>query len=315
MRKSNTYKCLWIPACLSLFYALSSLGAGEKRPAQQVGQLADKRLAECSGIETSLATENLFWAINDGDGGPFLYALGNDGRNRGRVLVKGARNRDWEGMDAFFWHGRPMILIADIGDNDETHKTHTIYVVKDPGLTHERFDESASVEVAWRIKFSYPDRSHDAEAVAVDMAAGKILVLTKRDHPPLLFELPLTPVAADRPVVAHRIGEADKIPPPSAEDMSQKHGISRSRPTAMDVSGDSRHAVVLTYKHAYLFNRSERDSWEKAFDKHPIMILLPLPEDFKKLRQREAICFSADNKSLFVTSEGKGAAVFRLDIN
>jgi hypothetical protein len=314
MRKNNTYKYIWVLVCLSLFYGLNSPGAGEKIPAQMVGQLDNKELVECSGIETSLATDSLFWAINDGGGGPFLYALGRDGRDRGRVLVKGARNRDWEGVDTFFWHGCPMILIADIGDNDEKHKTHTIYIVKDPGLKYERFDQSAFVEVAWRIEFSYPDHNHDAEAVAVDMASGKILVLTKRDHPPLLFELPLTPVAADQPVVAHSVGEVDKIPPPSVGDLFQKHGISRSRPTAMDISGDGLHAVVLTYKHAYLFNRNGQDSWEKAFGEHPILIPLPLPEDCEKLRQREAICFGADNKSLFVTSEGKGAAIFRLEI-
>jgi hypothetical protein len=293
---------------------LSCPRADEKSSAQQVGQLSDKQLAECSGMETSLATNTLFWAINDGGDGPFLYALGMDGSIRGRVWVKGARNRDWEGVDTFFWHGCPMILIADIGDNNEAHKTHTIYIVEDPGLMHERFDESAFIEVAWRLDFSYPDRNHDAEAVAVDTAAEKILILTKRDDPPLLFELPLKPVAGDQPLTANRVAEVKTIPRPSAEDLAQKRGIHRSRPTAMDISGDGLSAVVLTYKHAYLFNRSAQDSWEKAFSSKPIVIPLPLPQDCKELRQREAICFAADNKSLFVTSEGKGAGIFRLKI-
>jgi len=286
----------------------SSFGA-----ARLVGRIQAHRLVECSGFETSLVTDDLLWAVNDGGHGPFLYALGSDGRNRGRVLVAGAQNRDWEGLETFFWQGRPMILIADFGDNDEKYETHTLYIVSEPRLYGERFIESAVVDVAWRIVFSYPDRKHDAEGVAVDTVDEKILVLTKRDNPPLLFELPLRPPSTDQPIVAHHVTSVDRIPAPSDEDRLKQYGTFRSQPTALDLSADGLQAVVLTYRHAYLFKRGGHDSWGKTLSGNPIMIPLPPPHSGSDLRQREAICFTPDDRSLFVTSEGQGAGIFRLE--
>ena len=106
-------KYLWVLVCFCLFFGLNCIWADEKKlppltdrapfgAAQLVGRLEDDRLVECSGMDTSLAADNLFWAINDGGHDPFIYALGIDGRSRGRVLVVGAENRDWEGLDTFF---------------------------------------------------------------------------------------------------------------------------------------------------------------------------------------------------------------------
>lgn len=293
--------------------SVPSTDQGPFAKARLIGRLEDDRLVECSGMDTSLTTDNLLWAINDGGNGPFVYAIGIDGRNRGRVLVVGAQNRDWEGLGTFLWQGRPMILIADFGDNKEEHETHTLYIIEEPRLYGERFGESASVDVAWRIVFSYPDRKHDAEGVAVDVTDGKVLVLTKRDNPPLLFELPLIPLPTDRPVVAHKVAAVDQIPPPSNEDLKQKYGKYRSQPTAMDFSPDGLHAVVLTYKHAYMFNRKRFDSWASALSEKPALIPLPLPQDRHDFRQREAICFVPGSGSLLVTSEGKGAGIFLLE--
>ena len=52
-------------------------------------------------MDISLAADNLIWAINDNGHGPFIYALRIDSRSMGRVLVTGAQNRDWEGLDTF----------------------------------------------------------------------------------------------------------------------------------------------------------------------------------------------------------------------
>ncbi|MGD8447401.1 MAG: hypothetical protein PVI94_28125, partial [Desulfobacterales bacterium] len=129
--------------CFSLFFSVNGSLADEKKtvpPADKVsfgnakltGRLKDDRLVECSGMDISLAADNLIWAINDNGHGPFIYALRTDGRSMGRVLVVGAQNRDWEGLDTFFWQGRPMILIADFGDNQEQYDTHTLYIVEEP---------------------------------------------------------------------------------------------------------------------------------------------------------------------------------------
>ena len=313
---------LLLPVCFGLLFGLSCNLINAKKsfpPAAQaqfdrarlVGRLGDDRLVECSGMDISLAGENFIWAINDSGHGPFIYALAFDGRSMGRVLVAGAQNRDWEGLDTFLWQGRPMILIADFGDNQQQYDTHTLYIVEEPKPEGGRYRESSVVNVTGRIVFSYPDRKHDAEGVAVDAAGKKIFILTKRDDPPLLFELPLK--TAGHPIAAKKVAAVRQIPPTSDEDRLQKYGKYRSQPTALDLSPDGRHAIVLTYKHAYMFNRESRHSWAAAFSGHPRIIPLPLPQERRDLRQREAICFAPNGRALLVTSEGRGAGIFRLD--
>jgi len=206
-----------------------------------------------------------------------------------------------------------MILIADFGDNDEKYNDHTLYVIEEPKVPGDRINDSTVIQVAWKIVFSYPDHKHDAESVAVDTNSGKVLVLTKRDNPPLLYELPLVPPSLGDRVTALRLTELRNIPPPSSDDLKLKYGIFRSQPTDMDISPDGLRIVVLTYKHAYMFERTPRDSWAEALKEPPVLIPLPLPQDRKDIRQREAICFSPDGKGLFVTSEGKKAGLFRIE--
>jgi hypothetical protein len=313
------YRVLSISLCLVFSLMLISADAQDTAPLPVVagsgeaiiaGRIESDRLVECSGMDTSMVAADLLWAVNDGGHGPFLYALGLDGRHRGRLRVAGAGNRDWEGLDTFVWQDRPMILIADVGDNDRRHARYTLYVVEEPNLDRDRLPFSSRAEVAWRIDFSYPDGSHDAEGVAVDVAAGEILILTKREDPPILFSLPLSAAAAGRFVTAKPVGTVDRIPPPSNQDRQHDFGQFYSQPTALDLSPDGRTMVMLTYRHAYLFSRMPGASWTSAVGSRPAIIHLPPPHDCRALRQREAICFSPDAMSLMITSEGDHPGIF-----
>lgn len=280
----------------------------------KTGSIASNLLVECSGIDVSMIREDLLWAINDSGDGPYLYAVGIDGRDRGRIKIAGAVNRDWEDLATFKWQGRAMILVADVGDNRERHGTYRFYIVEEPHLSGERFDPSMVTRVAWTIVFTYPDQAHDAEAVTVDPIGGQILFLTKRDIPRLLFSLPLKPAAADDPLVARRIAAIDQIPPPTADDLLYPYGRFRSQPTAMDLSLDGLKMVVLTYKHAYLFNRTAGDPWEVISSAPPIVIPLPPPQAIHGFGQREAACFSRDADGLLITSEGQHAAIYQFKV-
>ncbi len=282
---------------------------------QRTGKIESNRLVECSGIDMSLADDDLLWAINDGGNGPFLFALGRDGRDRGVIRISGATNRDWEDLSTFSWQGRSMILIADFGDNKRRHETHTLYFVLEPVIRGERTAGTAVTEPAWQIEFSYPDGAHDAEAVAVDALGKMVYILTKRDEPPILFVLPLDPSQDGRSVVARRVAFVNRIPPPTTEDRRFPYGRFRSQPTAMDLSDDGLSMVVLTYKHAYLLDRSPEEPWSDAAVRTPTEVSLPLPQIARDLKQREAVCFSKNNASLLVTSEGRGAGLIRVERN
>ena len=99
-------------------------------------------------------------------------------------------NRDWEDLSSFRIGALAYLLVADTGDNDAKRKHVQLYVVPEPDLD---LDDKVKVEPAWKVDFVYPGGPRDAEAVAVDTANQRVLVLTKRTLPPELYEVPLTP--------------------------------------------------------------------------------------------------------------------------
>ena len=282
--------------------------------AKKIGRLESPALRECSGMDASTRRGDLLWAVNDGENGPYLYAMGLEGQDRGRVRVAGAKNRDWEALDAFRWKGDSYLLIADVGDNKARYDTVTLYVVREPELNADQFDAAAVVDISWRIDFHYPDGPRDAEAVAVDVRTATVLIVSKRDARPRVYTLPLKPPDTIAPITAAKVGKIDHLPAPGINDLVHAYGAFRSQPTALDMSPDGTRAVLLTYKHAYLFHLVIGDGWGRTLMQNGEVIFLPLPEASEKLRQREAVCFGADGRTLFVTSEGVGAGIYSVEI-
>jgi hypothetical protein len=283
------------------------------RRAVQVADIGGKGLREISGLAVSHQSDDLLWAINDGGGGTFLHALGRDGRDRGRVRVVGVRNRDWEDLASFRLGGSAYLLIADVGDNRSRHRSSILYVVKEPALHDEKFAEKARASLSWVIRFRYDEGPLDCEAVAVDASAKRILLLSKRRFPSLLFELPLVYRGDDPVAVARRLTEVPYLPRPSSFLRRMVAAGKRSlrdlafSATAMDVAGDGSAAAVLTYGDAFLFPRSADETWAEAFARPPQRIVLP------RLRQAEALAFAPDGQTLYVTSEGRSVPLLRLD--
>ncbi|WP_419662963.1 hypothetical protein Dvar_34520 [Desulfosarcina variabilis str. Montpellier] len=321
MRRITVLSCLIIMFTVSFIHCQSlpqSDPPAVDSPGRQAGNfrktgtIASDRLVECSGIDMSMIRDDLLWAINDSGDGPYLYAMGIDGSDRGQVRIAGAVNRDWEDLATFKWQDRAMILVADVGDNRQRYGLYRLYIVEEPVFSRTTVSSAADANVAWTVTFRYPDRNHDAEAVGVDPTNGQILVLTKRDTPPLLFSLPLKPENPAEPVVARPVAAMDRIPAPTSDDLFYPYGQFRSQPTAMDLSPDGLKMVILTYKHAYLFDRTTADSWQSI--PTPTVIPLPLPQDTPFFAQREAACFSRAAAGLFITAEALHAVIYHSDI-
>lgn len=265
-------------------------------------------LLEASGLAASRRQSGLLWAINDSGNEPLLFAFGADGTDLGQVALAGVKNVDWEDLAAFTWNGEPWLLVADTGDNPGRRSKVVLHALPEPQSgTQGSF--AGTVRPAWSLPFTYPGGPRDCEAVAVDAAAGQILLLSKRSEPPVLYSLPFGAPLAEGPQVATVIGPLATIPPPSSFDLLLPYGQFRSQPTAMDLSADGLELLILTYRHAYLFRRAPGQNWATAIAESPQIIQLP---DLFTLAQREAACFSADGQSIFVTGEGVGAALLRL---
>jgi hypothetical protein len=273
------------------------------------GRLQTAGLVEASGLAASRRLPGVLWALNDSGNRPVLYALDAAGAELGQVALAGVENVDWEDLAAFSWRGEPWLLVADVGDNCGRRSHVVLHALPEPRADEQgRF--SGEIRPAWSIRFTYADGPRDCEAVAVDEAVGQILLLGKRTEPPVLYRLPLEPVFSDSPLVAEPLARLTTIPPPDPIDLLLPFGRYLSQPTAMDLSPDSLSLLILTYRHAYLYHRLPGETWGACLTRTPQVIELP---GLFLLPQREAACFAADGRSLFVTGEGAGAALIRLD--
>lgn len=267
----------------------------------EVGRLENSRLDEASGIAASRLHDELFWAIND-DGPAVLHALSPAGADLGRVLIDGARNRDWEDIAAFELAGTAYLIVADIGDNDAEHEYLSLYVVEEPAM------EADETELAWRIDFRYPDGARDAEALAVDPVARQVYVLSKRTLPAELYRLPLQP-GDGATITAEFVGYLDKLPQPSPAELQNPAGSGYGwQPTGMDFAPDGRSALVLTYAGLNFFSRSAGQSWPDALQGRAMHFSL------RSYRNAESVAFTRDSEAAMVTVEQKHAPVLRVEL-
>lgn len=126
---------------------------------------ADVDAPESSGVLAATDGADRYTTMNDAGGDAALYVFDGAGGFVAEQLVQGATNTDWEDLapgpcpDALGGAlGERCVYIADIGDNDETRETVTIWVVP----------ESADTIVdAVACPLVYEDGPRDAETLLV----------------------------------------------------------------------------------------------------------------------------------------------------
>lgn len=129
---------------------------------------------EASGIAQA---GGALWTHND-SGAPVLFRL--DGTRRSTaVTVTGAGVGDWEDLATGACTTGTCLYIADIGDNRAVRERITIYKVPLPE------SGATSTKPAEAFHGSYPDGSHDAEALLMTKRAGTF-VITK-EAPPRIY--------------------------------------------------------------------------------------------------------------------------------
>jgi len=284
---------LLFASCHSVGPQYSSVSA-DKLPdtVSYAGELANPQIQEASGLAPSRLNSEILWTVNDSGGDPILYAVSTTGADLGTLKVAGAKNRDWEDLATFKLNDTAYLLIADIGDNKKKRQDCTLYVIKEPNTPPVKFPNDAVVQPAWYIRFKYEDGPRDSESVAVDIRNQRILLLSKRLRPNIIYELPLQPQENSATMVARRLVSVPNI----------------STPTAMDMSADSLSLAILTYTKVYLYTRKSDEKWSEA-------ILRPPQElSFPALVQQEALCFSLDGKAMFVTTEQIPAPLIHIDL-
>jgi len=222
--------------------------------------------------------------------------------------MDGIKNNDWEDLASFELDGKTWLLIADTGDNGGVRKNCTLYVIAEPDPSTLSPEREVTATVAWRIPVVYPEGPHDCESVTVDPRSETIFLLSKRTHPPVLYSLPLRPALDGKTPAAEPIATLTAgVPQPTSwqklfPSATQRY---RAQPTAIDIAPDGHAAAVLTYGDVLLYPHRPGEPWRDTFSRAPV-ILAP-----HGLPQAEALCFSRESRSLYVTGEGNTQPLLR----
>ena len=264
------------------------------------GNLENPNILEASGLARSQREPGVLWIIDD-DRKPVLHASDLSGAKLGTVDLRKSKLRDWEDLASFTLDGEPYLMVADIGDNLAARKKVRLYFAKEP-----RTDENKT-KVDWEVDFRYPNGPRDAESAAVDIANERVLVLSKRDIPPSLYEVPLR---ADETVTAKWLGLIESLPRPSRRDVEMAPKIKdwHWQPTGMDISADNRAAVIMTYRAVYYYLRREGQSWFDALNSEPIRVSLG------NFQNAEAVAFGDDRRTVYVTGENRNSLILKVDL-
>lgn len=272
-----------------------------------VGRLGAADLNESSGFAPSHRAANLLWSHNDSGGEPVVYAVGTDGSDRGRVRLSGAINIDWEDIASFTLDGQAYLLIADVGDNLAVRTDCRLYVIAEPDPATLATGREITVPVLWEIPVRFADNPRDCESVSVDVAEKAVYLLSKREHPVGLYRLPLLPVASGTTPAATFLTHVPTMPQPTGPRLlvAGPAGHMGGMPVGMDFAADGAAAVVLTYMDVLVFPRTPGESWAETLTRTPQQLkTVSLP-------QAESVCFSADGREIYVTTEGAHAPVVR----
>jgi hypothetical protein len=291
-----------MPLLLALLAGVAACSPPSLPFSRLAGLVTSGELDEISGLAASHVHEDVLWVHNDSGNPARLYAISRRGRLLARFDIRGAKNVDWEDLASFELDGRHYLLLADTGDNGGRRRDFALHVFEEPATL-----ENGTLAPAWTIRARWPDGPRDCEAVAVDAAAGQVLLVSKKRVPPELFALPLAnPRGAIRE--ARRIGRLDGVPQ-VGEALRRKDPTLAalfSQVTAADVSPDRRTLAVLTYGSVLFYRSGEGESWADATTHAPETHDIPL------IPQAEALGWSAGGAGLYATGESRPAPLFYL---
>lgn len=267
--------------------------SSEYDEAKQSGTITDKSLAEISGLSASRFSPGVYWVHNDSGDKARLYAIDAKGKLLAKVEVAGAENKDWEDLASGPGAGgKPALYIADTGNNGGARDDLKIYRIPEPKLSSDKTSTTENAEV---FPFSYPDGNHDSEAILVDPTNGQIYLITKTLRQDCgVYRFPL-PLKANQKVVLEKVG-GQKI-----KSIAQLRMV-----TGATVSPDGSRIAIRTYFGAFELQRTKGKAFGTIFDSEPTVIKVPL------MSQAEAIAYSADSKSILLTSEKLPAPIYQL---
>jgi hypothetical protein len=260
----------------------------------------DRELVENSAAAMSARQPGVLFTINDSGNDALLFAVDTTGADRGVWRVHGATNVDWEaasigpcGAQQPQGAASACVYIGDTGENTGA-PSRAIYRIVEPNATGGRGQVQAEV-----LHYTYPDQSHDVEAMYV-APNGDVVLITKRPiqdrarrlRPALVFRVPASAWGTSDRAVAQLVDSLPIVP----------GSVPFRLITDASLAPDAKHVAVRTYAQVYIF---ATDSVTGAVN-HAIA---PTVCDVTSLGepQGEGVTWANARGRLVFTSEGRRA--------
>jgi len=278
-----------------------------------LGALDHKIIAEASGIAVSHLGNNRLYHVNDSGNGSYFYSTYMDGSNTKSISIKGfdSSKADFEDMTIGPCYLKTCLFIGDIGDNNKTRDHIKILVIE------EKENYKSNVKPIKIVKLVYPDRPHDAEALAVH-PNGDLYILTKEANYKRHKSFPAKLFKIEREKWENSTSDLlmlDLIGTVNIESINKTStGFFDNIITSFDIASNGIKFVILTYQNAYEFNidlsKSNTNTFNILLEDKGFKVV-----ELKRLPQQESITYLPDSKSLIYNSEYIGIKPKLVQIN
>jgi len=257
----------------------------------QVGTVANDLLSEISGIAASRKNTDVFWVHNDRGNQARVWALTSEGTHLGIYYLSGATNRDWEdiAIGPGPVDGVDYLYVGNIGGGGAPNPYITVYRVAEPMVDSQQPPVETTLTDVDTINLEYPDgdQYRDAETLMLDPVTKDIYIISKEDYPPRVYRAPYPQSTTATITMEH----VCNLPYPWDET------------SGGDISLDGSMIIVRDDDdHASIWLRPEGTNLWEAFSGTECSVELPFPSEVNG----EAICFDADGKGYYTTTEREG---------
>jgi hypothetical protein len=241
-----------------------------------------------SGIVASRKQSGVLWIHSDHQKN--IYAIDKTGKLLGQwELATGSKFfwiYDWEDISIQSTATGPdQIWIADMGNNavrDDGGSPRTsiqIMSIDEPTIDSSQVIVG-TVQIVGTFEFTYPDRPHDAEAMAVDPLTGDMYIFSKEETAPSKIFRAKAPLKS---------GELEYVA-----------DINSNWLNGADFSPSGRELLVRNYTSVFYWTRPADKTWSATLSSPPNKeIRLQMKDNY----YGEAIAFSIDESGFYIVSE------------
>ncbi|HEY5744449.1 MAG TPA: hypothetical protein VIU12_00095 [Chryseolinea sp.] len=246
-------------------------------PPKRLAELTHTKLDELSGLVASQKHPGLLWTHNDSGNGAEIFLVDTT-LNLKLTCILPAYNRDWEdiavgpGPDP----GKSYVYVGDIGDNDAIYPLKYIYRFEEPDLNPKKIAKITSLDT---ITFRLADGKKDSEALMIDPKSKSLYVVSKREKPVYLYELPFPQSTTDTLVA------------------QKKNSLPITQIVSANISSKGDEILMKNYEHIYYWKAKQGETIEKTLAR------IPNEVDYDPEPQGEAITWAANGSGFYTISE------------